>query len=57
MRDIGGGCGEAALAVTQKMQKWRAGMIKDQPVNVLYTLPVTFSLEGVQKKKLNANSN
>lgn len=50
VRDIGAGCGEAALKVVEAMnnmpQKWTPGMQRGRPVKVLYTLPVRFKLEG-----------
>jgi protein TonB len=48
MRDIGGGCGEAGMAVFKKMQEegilWIPGKQRGKPVNVQLTLPVKFSL-------------
>lgn len=50
VRDIGAGCGEAALKVIQGMnnlaQGWTPGKQRGKPVRVLYTLPATFKLEG-----------
>ncbi len=47
-RDIGAGCGEAAVKVVQDMnnlsQAWQPGKQRGSPVRVLYTLPVTFKL-------------
>jgi len=57
MREIGGGCGEAALAVTQKLQKWRPGKAKGKKVRVMYTLPITFKLSEKDKKKIKPDSN
>lgn len=46
VRDIGYGCGEAAMAVVSKMPPWQPGYRQGQPVKVSYTLPIRFSLEG-----------
>lgn len=50
LRDIGAGCGEAALKVVQDMnnlpQKWSPGKQRGTAVKVYYTLPVVFKLEG-----------
>ena len=50
VRDIGAGCGEAALKVIQQMnslpQGWTPGKQRGKPVSVYYTLPATFKLEG-----------
>ncbi|MBP6238910.1 MAG: TonB family protein [Saprospiraceae bacterium] len=46
-RDIGNGCGQAAVDVVESMnnmdKKWRPGYYKGKPVRVKYTLPVNFS--------------
>lgn len=41
--DIGGRCGESAIAAIKKMPKWNAGKQKGNPVKVYFTLPVTFN--------------
>ena len=50
VRDIGAGCGSAALKVVKDMnnlpQKWTPGKQRGRNVKVLYTLPVRFKLEG-----------
>ena len=50
VRDIGAGCGQAALKVVTDMnslpQRWTPGKQRGKAVRVLYTLPVTFKLEG-----------
>jgi len=55
VRDIGAGCGDSVLEVIQKMKDLRQPFIpgrqNGQAVRVLYTLPVTFKLEGKSKKK------
>lgn len=46
-REIGNGCGQAAMKVVESMnfmaKKWRPGYHKGKPVRVSYTLPVKFS--------------
>lgn len=43
-RDIGGGCGEEAMRVVSNMPRWVPGKQGGQPVNVYYTLPVSFRM-------------
>jgi len=50
-RDIGENCGSEALKVVKTMAdnsslNWRPGMENGSPVDVLWTLPVKFKLEG-----------
>lgn len=45
LRDIGYGCGEAALKVVKKMPKWTPGSQRDKPVPVRMTLPFNFKLK------------
>ncbi len=48
VRDIGAGCGQAALEVVNRMNdmpdRWTPGKEDGQVVKVLYTLPVTFKI-------------
>ncbi len=48
VRDIGGGCGDQAKAVVNKMndlpQNWIPGKQNGRPVNVRYTLPIKYQL-------------
>jgi len=48
LRDIGAGCGEAALEVIEGMnnmgKKWTPGKQRGRPVKVLFTLPVKFKI-------------
>lgn len=44
IRDIGGGCGEEALKVLNKMPNWIPGLQRGERVKVLFTLPVRFQL-------------
>ncbi len=50
VRDLEGGCGEAALKVVKGMnslpQRWTPGKQRGRAVKVKYTLPVKFKLEG-----------
>lgn len=50
VRNIGSGCGEAASNVVHMMNqlddRWTPGQQRGKNVNVLYTLPVRFKLEG-----------
>ncbi|MBK7425650.1 MAG: energy transducer TonB [Saprospiraceae bacterium] len=44
VRDIGGGCGQAAIDVVNKMPTWEPGEQNGRPVSVRYTMPVRFKL-------------
>lgn len=59
MRDIGDGCGDAALALVEKMnalpEKWTPGKQRGRAVKVEYTLPVKFSFEAKSKMKPEVN--
>jgi protein TonB len=44
VRDIGDGCGKAALSVVNAMPDWVPGRQRGEPVHVRYTLPVKFKL-------------
>ena len=44
MKEIGNGCGDAALSVVNKMPDWVAGRQRGVPVNVRYSLPVKFKI-------------
>jgi len=46
LRDIGGGCGEAALDVVKQMVRWEPGVNQGRSVNVKLNLPIKFSLSG-----------
>lgn len=45
LRDIGGGCGEAALEAIKDV-KFTPGIHNGAPVKVRFSLPVTFRIEG-----------
>ena len=44
LRDIGGGCGDAAVAALKRV-RFTPGILNGEPVNVQFSLPVTFRLE------------
>lgn len=44
LRDIGGGCGEAALEAVREV-RFKPGRLNGEVVNVQYSMPVTFRLE------------
>ncbi len=52
LKDIGGGCGQAALNVIENMPRWEPGVHQGKKVNVKLNLPVKFSLSsgGVSSK-------
>lgn len=45
VRDLEDGCGAEAKRVVAAMPKWKPGLMKGEPVNVYYTLPVSFKLQ------------
>lgn len=46
LRDIGGGCGEAAIEAVKEV-KFTPGRLNGEAVNVQYSMPVTFRLENI----------
>ena len=48
VRDVGAGCGEEPLRIVNLMndmpERWRPGTQRNQPVRVLFTLPIRFQL-------------
>jgi len=54
LRDIGGGCGDAAKKVIESMNKnhikWIPGKQGGREVNVWYTMPIVFKLTDAQKQ-------
>jgi periplasmic protein TonB len=42
MRNLPGGCGEEARRVVLAMPKWKPGLMNGQPVDMYYTLPISF---------------
>ncbi|MEY2829800.1 MAG: hypothetical protein RIQ33_1658 [Bacteroidota bacterium] len=45
IRDIGDGCGQAAIDVVKKMKSWNPGKQNGKAVAVQFTLPIQFSLQ------------
>lgn len=45
LRDIGHGCGEAAIEVVKGMPKWKPGRQKGTVVRMQYTIPISFKLD------------
>jgi protein TonB len=45
LRDIGDGCGQAAIDVIKKMKPWSPGKQNGKAVPVQFTLPIQFSLQ------------
>lgn len=46
LKDIGGGCGEQAMAVIDQMPLWEPGINDNKKVNVKLNLPIKFSFSG-----------
>lgn len=46
LRSVKGGCDEEAIRVVKTMPKWIPGKEKGEIVNVYYTLPIKFKIEG-----------
>jgi protein TonB len=44
LKSIGGGCDQEAVRVVKSMPRWKPGKNNGTPVKVLFTLPVTFTL-------------
>lgn len=49
LMDIGGGCGDAALAVLAKMPTWEPGIEEGKKTKVKLNLPIQFSLKNEEK--------
>ncbi len=56
LKDIGGGCGEASLAVIAQMPKWEPGEENGARVAVKLNLPIQFSLKA-EERDLSENYN
>lgn len=64
LRDLGAGCGDAAMDVLNKFPNWIPGKQRGRPVDVQYTMPVRFKLEkstkpsgkGTSKVPVNGNT-
>ncbi|MDP5120703.1 MAG: TonB family protein [Spirosomaceae bacterium] len=46
LKGIGYGCDEEAVRVISQMPKWTPGKQNGKPVNVYFTMPIKFALEG-----------
>ncbi|MDP5139264.1 MAG: M56 family metallopeptidase, partial [Spirosomaceae bacterium] len=46
LKSIGYGCDEEAVRVISQMPKWTPGKQNGKPVNVYFTMPIKFALEG-----------
>ena len=44
VRDIGGGCGQAAVEMVKSMPRWKPGMQAGKPVNTQFILPIKFEI-------------
>lgn len=44
VKDIGGGCAEAAIETLKKMPKWKPAVKEGKPVRCEFTIPVVFRL-------------
>lgn len=51
LKGIGGGCDEEAVRVIKMMPKWKPGMNKGKPVDVQFTMPIQFTLDGKKDDK------
>jgi periplasmic protein TonB len=51
VKEIGGGCGDAALDVIRQMPNWKPGTQRDVPVRVVMLAPLRFKLQNAPKKK------
>ncbi|MEM7102314.1 MAG: energy transducer TonB [Bacteroidota bacterium] len=49
--DIGNGCGTEVVRIVKSMPDWIPGFQNGRPVNVLFKLPVRFTLEDKNQKK------
>lgn len=50
VKGVGSGCSEEAIRVVTGMPRWKPGMSKGKPVDVMFTLPIKFAL-GDKKKE------
>ena len=51
IRDIGAGCGEAALQVLASMPRWEPGIKDGEAVNIKLNLPIHFALKSGNNSK------
>ena len=57
VRDIGAGCGDAAIQVVKAMPKWLPGMQDGKIVRVQYNLPIRFMNEREKSDKRHRKKN
>ncbi len=55
LKGIGNGCDEETVRVIGMMPKWNAGKQNGIPVNVFFTMPVSFVLEGGEEEQKRTN--
>lgn len=53
LRGIGGGCDEEAIRTVNMMPRWIPGRLNGRNVSVLFTMPITFILNGNGKPVIN----
>lgn len=56
LRGVGGGLDEIALEVVKKMPKWEPGIVKGEPVSVLFNMPIKFKLTKDGNKPLEGSN-
>ena len=52
LKGIGNGCDEETMRVIGSMPKWKPGKQNGIPVNVFFTMPISFVLEGGNTEKI-----
>ena len=52
LKGIGFGCDAEAIRVVKTMPKWTPGRQSGRPVNMKYTLPINFQLEGGEEQPI-----
>lgn len=56
LRGVGGGLDEIALEVVKKMPKWEPGIVKGEPVPVLFNMPIKFKLTKDENKPVEGSN-
>ncbi len=54
LQGIGYGCDDEAIRVISNMPKWSPGKQNGQPVNVYYTMPISFRLNQISRTQTDA---
>ncbi|MEO3405228.1 TonB family protein [Mucilaginibacter sp. CAU 1740] len=57
VRGIGSGCDEEAVRVLKLSPAWKCGIQNGRPVNVQYSVPISFTLTPADDKKTKAGEN